>query len=199
MAKTQEQLKSEIQALKDAGMDSVAEEVALRLLVIAEAGKAPVKAVTPAPTPPADNDEEDFVALNTESYETGGGGGWLSPKSIGAMDAICAGFITPDFVEDQLWFIFKNPEYPGGDNPFYGSLVCGGVSRGEKSGAWKIKDVVAKLGIQGAVEVIPGKGIKGLKACEGRPCQVLWDDIVLKGKTERRIQDVMAAGSEAAM
>ena len=201
--KTKEQLKKSIEALEDVGLDASEERAQLKQLVLAGTpAPAPAKAEAEAgiPTPtPVEEKKEDFIPLNTESYTTGGGG-WTAPATTGVKDGICAGYMLPDFVEDQLWFIFQNPEYPGGDEPFRGALVCGAISKPPgQGGAWKIRDIAIALGIDSEVEVVEGEGIRGLKACEGKECQVLWDDIVLKGKTERRIQDVMASGSEAAM
>lgn len=187
-----EELEARIKALKDAGIDASTEEAQLAAMAAPKkAAKAPA-AVNPS-------EEEDFVPLNTEGYETGGGG-WTAPATVGVKDAVCEGYMVPDFVDDQLWFIFKNPEYPGGIEPFRGALVCGAISKAPgQGGAWKIKDVVIALGIEGTLKMVEGKGISGLRACEGKTCQVLWDDIVLKGKTERRIQDAMIASAEPVM
>lgn len=193
MAKTQEELQADIKALQDAGMDATAEEAELKKLVLAGAKPTPTKATA---VPATSVGDEDFIPLNTESYSSGGGG-WVAPAATGVLDAVCEGYMVPDFVDDQLWFIFKNPEFPEGDNPFRGALVCGAISKpAGSSGAWKVKDVAIALGIDNLVKVEEGKGIKGLKACEGKACQILWDDIPIKGKTERRIQDCLAPGAE---
>jgi len=186
---TKEELENRIEALEKAGIDASGEKAELAALT-------PKKAAAKAP---AEVEEEDFVSLNTEGYETGGGG-LKAPATTGVKDAVCEGYIVPDFVDDQLWFIFKNPEYPGGPEPFRGAAVCGALSKpAGQGGAWKVKDIAIALGIEDKVKIVEGKGIAGLKSCEGQSCQVLWDDITLKGKTERRIQDVMASGAEPVM
>lgn len=192
MAKTRKQLEQDIKALEDAGLDASEEKAQLKQLVLAGAVGVPAKAkVAPALEP------ELFISLNLESFRTGGGGGWTAPATTGVKDAICEGFMIPDFVEDQLWFVFIN--IPGADEPFRGSLVCGAISKEPgKGGAWKVKDVLDALDVPYEEDEARG-GIKLLSTIEGKSCQVLWDDIVIKDKTERRIQDIIVPGAEVAM
>ena len=141
--------------------------------------------------------EELFIPLNLENFSTGGGGGWIAPATTGVKDAVCEGYMIPDFVEDQVWFIFISPA--GVDEPFRGSLVCGALS-GEpgKGGAWKVKDILNAMDIPYEEDEERG-GVRLLSTLKGKSCQVLWEDVVIKDKTERRIQDVMMLGMEAAM
>jgi len=188
-----EELAARIDALEKAGIDASGEKAELAVMAVTNKPAAKATVATVA------SGNEDFVPLNTDGYETGGGG-WVAPATVGVKDAVCEGYMVPEFVDDQLWFIFRNTEYPGGSEPFRGASICGAISKPPgQGGAWKVKDVAIALGIEGSVKIVEGKGITGLKACEGKPCKVLWDDIVLKGKTERRIQDVMSASAEPVM
>lgn len=197
MAKTKEELQADIKALADAGLDHSEEDAQLKQLVLAKTEapevKVKAKALTPAPT-----EEEDFVPLNTEAYEAGWvGGGWIAPATIGVKDAICDGYFTVKDGSD-LHFIFIN--VPDASEVFRGTLVCGAINAPTGgTAAGKVKDVVDALGVSDRVKIVPGKGISSLAVCKGIGCQVLWDDIVIRQKTERRIQDVMTPGAEAAM
>ena len=194
MVKTREQLERDIKALEDAGLDASEEKAQLKQLVLAGV-PAPAKAKVKTPAPAPVEEEAYFIPLNLESFRTGGGG-WTAPATTGVKDAVCEGYMIPDFVEDQLWFIFTSPA--GVDEPFRGAFVCAAITRVEKSGAFKVKSVLDALNVPYEEDEEQG-GIKLLTAPKGKSCQVLWDDIVIKGKTERRIQDVMMPGVEAAM
>lgn len=185
--KTKEELEKGIKALEDAGLDASNERAELRALAGSSAStKAAAKS----------NPEVDaFISLNVEAFKTGGGG-WVAPATTGVKDAICTGYMVPSFVEDQVWFTFKNANE---DEPFRGALICGALSKEPGAGgAWKVKEILDALNVQYEEDKARG-GVKLLSSPEGVSCQVLWDDVVIKGKTERRIQDVMMVGAEAVM
>jgi len=195
---TNEELQGKIKALEDAGLDASAEK---DLLAKQTAGvsAAVVKKSTPAPVPapvaeepeePESEEEEEgddlFIPLNLESFRTGGGG-WITPDTTGWKDAVCINLVSPSHVVDQKWFIFEN--VPGADELFRGALVTAALSKGAgEGGAWKVKEVLDALGVEYTEDEESG-GIRMNESPKGKSVQVFYDDIVIKGKPERRIQD----------
>lgn len=192
MAKSIEQLKKDIVALKEAGINATAEEAELKAAILATAPAAPAapaKEAAPAPG-------LAFINLNVESFKAGWkSSGWIAPATTGVKSAICDGLIFPERVEDQVWFSFNSLE--DAVEEFRGSLVCGALTAETgKSAAGKVKDVLDILGVPYEVK---SNGIKLLADPKGKSCQVLWDDVSIRGKTERRIQDVLPANAEPVM
>ena len=191
---TIKELGAKIAALEAAGVDATDERAELAALQ----AKAP-KTTTPRPAAPAEVAlpalDKLFIPLNLESFRTGGGG-WIAPATTGWKDAICTGFMIPNFVQDQCWFTYQNTQ--DADEQFRGALVTAALS-GEPGvgGAWKVKDVLTAMEIPYEEDEDRG-GVQLLKSPKGRRCQVFYDDIVIKGKTERRIQDIQT-GVEAAI
>jgi len=189
MARTKEELVERIKKLDAAGIDHSTEDAELKAIT----GGASVPQADASDAAP---EADDFIGCDTETFDTGGGGGWISPETTGIKPAVCRGFIKPGFAEDQIWFIYENEK--GAAEEFRGSLVCGALS-GEpgKGGAWKVKDILVGMGVP--FEVVPGKGVKILKPLDGMKCMVDWEDVTIKGKTERRIQDVVPQAAEQAV
>lgn len=194
-----EELKKRISALEDAGLDATEEKAKLAAMTPKASTRTTAKAPAKAPAKAvaaAEPEEEMFIPLNVETFRTGGGG-WIIPETIGVKDAVCTGYLIPNFAEDQVWFTFEN--VPDATEIFRGSLVCGALSKDPgQGGAWKVKDVLTAINVLYEEDEERG-GIRLLSDPKGKPCQVLWDDIVRNNKTERRIQDVMAVGAEAVM
>lgn len=192
------ELEDRVAALEAAGMSAAAERALLANLDKTEATKA--SAMAPATASNPEEAPTDFIPLNTESFMAGWKGrGWLAPATAGVKPGVCEGYMIPDFVDDQVWFIFTNPEYPEGAEPFRGALVCGALSADTgKSAAGKVKDTLDAMSVP--YELNAGKGIKITVPPKGQLVDVFWEDVAIKGKTERRIQDVGAPGSlESAM
>ncbi len=199
-ARTQEELEKRIAQLKAAGMSADFEEAELNSITpagpvkrsAAVAARVAPKVATKIPLPKPEPEEGGvFIPVNLDSFRRGGAG-WISPGSTGWFNAICRGILIPDFVEDQCWFLFENPE--DADEQFRGSLVCGPLTAEEKSGAWKVKDVLEKLGAPYHEDEERG-GVVIETSLEGLECQVDWEDVTIKNKTQRRIQDVASTGS----
>lgn len=181
------ELEKRVKALRDAGLDASAEEAALAKL------KSQVSPARGMPRAIPIVVDELFLPLNLECFRTGGGGGWQPPSRTGIFPALSAGFLVPDFVADQVWFTFVNRE---GEETFRGALACGSLhGQPGVGGAWKVKDVLVALGAPYEEDILRG-GLLIQHNLQGLPCQVAWDDVVIKGKTERRIQNVYSAGQQ---
>jgi len=192
MVTVRETLEKKIADMEAAGIDSGTEQAELAAM-----GAAPAPAVATKPAPaakaaaPAEEVDEDelFIPLNIESFKTGGGG-WITPESTGWKDAICVGTTVPSHVTDQLWFIFEN--VPDAEELFRGALVTAALMKGPgEGGAWKVKEVLDALMVEYDEDEESG-GIRMKSSPKGKSAQVFYDDVVIKGKTERRIQDVQS-------
>lgn len=147
--------------------------------------KSPVKSQVETPSIPAD---EVTIELNTEAFERGGNQ-FSPPEQPGIYDATCTGLTRPGHAEDQLWFLFASRNEA---IPFRGALVCGALNAdADKSGAWKVKDVVLALGVPYQLN----DGSVSFRDPKGKICKVLWSWVEVKGKRELRIQDVFSASA----
>ena len=188
-----------LRALVAAGYASEAEQRELEELTSSTTPRAPqrgrARATTPAstPAPPqrdgveGGDDDAIFVSLNTDSFESGGGGNFMPPAAgEGIYPARCLGTMVPTQADDQLWFLFE-----GTVEPFNGALVTAALTReGERSGAFKVKDVLVALEVP--YEVYPGNGVQFSKAALlAATCQVeyaYYQDS--QGKRSLRINNV---------
>jgi len=194
---TPDQLVNKIRALEAAGLDASAERAELLRVQAQDAEAMAGHPVAPPAEPPDSRPDEVFLEANLDSFERGGGGQWKEPpKTTGIKAAICRGISRPDFVTDQIWWLFEND---GGER-FKGVLVCGAITNLDpsKSGAWKLKDICTTLGIPYEVNRARG-GIVLKKSLDGLECDVDWEYTTIQTKsgpkTEMRIQDVYARGS----
>lgn len=144
--------------------------------------------------------DDEFLNLDTDSYKRGGET-FTPPKAEAIYDAICEGWMRPSRAPDQIWFLFRSLD--GAADFFRGSLVCGALTaRNEASGAWKVLQVVKALGVEDAIEVVEGRGIRGLNAVRGKRCKVDWrtteytERSTGTRKREMRIQDVFATTAQ---
>ena len=139
-----------------------------------------------APPPePVIADDEIFIPLNTDSFESGGVN-FQPPPREAIYPGRCSGVMFPQGGADQFWFLFE-----GTETTFYGALVTSNLSRaeGDRPGAWKIKNVLDALGAD--YETHPGAGVQIRRSdLVGRACQVEWAYVDIKGKRELRIQNI---------
>jgi len=197
---TQQNELARLRALKSTGWIGAEETKRLAEL---EAAGAPVAAPQAAPaaglpftpvTAAAGAVDEYTVDLSTEAFARGGQQA-IPPSAPGIYPAVCTGAVKPtgQNVQDQLWFGFKSAD--GATVRHQGVLVTGSLNAApDKSGAWKVKDVLEALGAK--YEVVPGRGVR-FSGIVGRPCQVRWDWVVNANTQQRdlRIQDVYAASN----
>ena len=192
-----------LRALKSTGWISVEESKRLAELegagggAVATAVAPPPQALTPQPQAVQGGVDEFTVDLNTEAFARGGQQ-VIPPPAPGIFPAVCYGVVKPTGanVADQLWFSFKSQD--GATPRFAGSLVTGSLNApSEKSGAWKVKDVLEALGAK--YEVVAGRGVR-FWGVVNKPCQVRWDWVVNATTQQRdlRVQDVYASSNPIA-
>lgn len=184
-----------LQTLAAAGMLSDSEKERYRQLLEQQSQNqtpGPVPAYTaPAALPSQDGDE--FIPCNVESFKRGGQS-FVAPPQEGVYPGVFTGTIRPDSVRqaDQLWFLFESKE---GANPAWrGSLVTAALTTsGEKSGAFKLKEILDALDIPYNLSERGVMVVGGVKRYVGRQAQVSWEQVDIGGKRELRIQRVLGA------
>ena len=146
-----------------------------------------------APAQPADGVVTAYV--NPEAFDRGWGGD-TPPTQDGIFPGICTG---ADYRSDNDLIIFRFRSAPGSPEVFNGGYVCAAVSNGmnrdgnAQGAAGKVKDALAALGAESRFDLAGNLSMWNLS---GRSAQVLWTMVEVKGKKERRIQDVYPASQQ---
>ena len=158
-----------------------------KVLAMAGAGAPATAAAAQATMAPAGEDAVD-VEVNMESYQSGGGEGWLPPDKDGVFAGYCAGIIRSRSKDDEIMFDLRS--VPGQQPSWRGALICtklrtSGTGQGG-SGAFKLRDAVVALG---ATEEVNGSTVR-ISGYKDAPCKVEWATVAIGAGTQRRIQNI---------
>ena len=184
-----------IAALKAVGIDVAEDEAQLAEVnrglaeLEKEAMLSPVKEAVRMPSTP-DIVGGDTVPLDIEvdvsAFESGGQA-LSAPLEPGLYRGCFVDVITPKTKGDQRWFIFRTDD-PQLERQVRSALVTtpGGA------GAFKLKDILEALGVE---YQLAGKRLIA-NLTRGIPCQLEYQEVVLEGKTQNRLQNIYAASDK---
>ena len=136
--------------------------------------------------PPVTEEDEYYVPVNAESFEQGGAG-FTPPPDEGVYPGICTGAMVPNNARDQFWFNFSSLD--GSEPRWMGSLVTAALTSQERSGAFKVKDILLALEVD---YNLTGNGVE-FRGIKGRLCQCDWQYVDIGGQRQLRIQNVYKA------
>ena len=136
----------------------------------------------------APSDDSLDVEVNMDSYQSGGGEGWVPPEKDGVYVGYCAGIIRSRTKDDEIMFDLRS--VPNQQPVWRGALICtklrtSGTGQGG-SGAFKLRDAVVALG---AIEEVNGNTVR-ISGYKDAPCKVEWATVQIGAGTQRRVQNI---------
>jgi len=183
-----EQLKIEINALKEAGLPTTAKEAELTKLQGGGASQAQ------APAAVAAGEAIPFdIEVDIESFDSGGQQ-FIAPTKPDIYDGFFEAFVHPTTKPGQIWAIFQTRD----------NRVVKQLGRQARSpiiitpggdGAFKLKDILDGLKVSYTRD---GKHVKG-SIPKGLPCKMEYREGVIDGKTRILLQEVYAGEIQQAV
>ena len=161
-------------------------------------GESPAAPVAPAfvsPAPQAaDSIQWETWEMNSAKFDEGWGSNWVSPKEDGIYAGVYKGTYVPERNPDQRHFIVESlPGVPDTEY-FRGALVIANLNNTDNTNsAGKAKDTLAALGLQ---YQITGPWNVRVESRVDILCKVEYRTVDVRGKMERRVQNILAAQAE---